>query len=77
MTDLNRPERLQIMLTVEELKALDDSAVWLADAQSSRGGSRTFATGISGGRASAGSYRLEIAGLRCYPHRRWSGELNH
>ena len=24
MTDLNRPERLQIMLTVEELKALDD-----------------------------------------------------
>jgi len=24
MTDLNRPERLQIMLTVEELSALDD-----------------------------------------------------
>ena len=24
MTDLNRPERLQIMITVEELKALDD-----------------------------------------------------
>ena len=24
MTDLNRPERLQIMLTVEELNALDD-----------------------------------------------------
>ena len=24
MTDLNRPERLQIMLTVEELKALED-----------------------------------------------------
>ena len=24
MTDLNRPERLQIMLTVEELNSLDD-----------------------------------------------------
>jgi len=24
MTDLNRPERLQIMLTVDELKALED-----------------------------------------------------
>jgi hypothetical protein len=24
MTDLNRPERLQIMLTLDELKALDD-----------------------------------------------------